>query len=118
MNLLLANKQNIEGKKTNNPHWLVSGDTGNGKSVFSKWLFLYSSLLDVKVLYIDPKEVRQQFMRTINDPEYQRKYPLDVAFIKTFNFVTLDVRKKKTMGYLIQLYYLMKQKQSQRQKLC
>lgn len=56
MNLLLANKQNIEGKKTNNPHWLVSGDTGNGKSVFSKWLFLYSSLLDVKVLYIDPKK--------------------------------------------------------------
>ena len=47
----------------------------------------------MKVLYIDPKEVRQQFMRTINDPEYQRKYPLDVAFIKTFNFVTLDVRK-------------------------
>ena len=81
-------------------------------------VILYSSLLDVKVLYIDPKEVRQQFMRTINDPEYQRKYPLDVAFIKTFNFVTLDVRKKKTMGYLIQLYYLMKQKQSQRQKLC
>ncbi|HAP5266583.1 TPA: ATP-binding protein [Enterococcus faecalis] len=101
MNLLLANKQNIEGKKTNNPHWLVSGDTGNGKSVFSKWLFLYSSLLDVKVLYIDPKkEVRQQFMRTINDPEYQRKYPLDVAFIKTFNFVTLDVRKKENHGVL------------------
>ncbi|WP_226869296.1 ATP-binding protein, partial [Enterococcus faecalis] len=31
------------------------------------------------VLYIDPKkEMRKQFMYTINAPEYQKKYPLDV----------------------------------------
>ncbi|WP_226869294.1 ATP-binding protein, partial [Enterococcus faecalis] len=28
-----ANKQNVDGKKTNNPHWALTGDTGNGKSV-------------------------------------------------------------------------------------
>ena len=108
MNLFVANKNKILGKKTNNPHWLISGDTGNGKSVFAKTLFMYSSLLRDKVLYIDPKkEMRERYLRAISDPEYQRRYPLDVAFIKTFNFVTLDVRKKENFGVLdpIVLFY-------------
>ena len=39
-------------------------------------------------------------MYTINDPEYQKKYPLDVDFVKSFNFVTLDVRDTKNHGVL------------------
>lgn len=44
--------------------------------------------------------MRKQFMYTINDPEYQKKYPLDVDFVKSFNFVTLDVRDTKNHGVL------------------
>ncbi|MFD2307551.1 ATP-binding protein [Enterococcus termitis] len=101
LNMLLSNKQGIKGKKTNNPHIALTGDTGNGKSVVAKKLFMESALLKDKVLYIDPKkEMRSQFMRTINDPEYRKKNPLDVEFIESFNFVTLDVRNKKNKGVL------------------
>lgn len=101
MNLFLANKQDIVGKKTNNPHWALTGDTGNGKSVTAKKLFMECATLKDRVLYIDPKkEMRRQFMRTINDPAYQKKYPLDTAFVRSFNFVTLDVRDKKNLGVL------------------
>ena len=101
MNMLLSNKQEIKGKKTNNPHVALTGDTGNGKSVTAKKLFMECAMLKDKVLYIDPKkEMRRQYMERINDPEYQKKYPLDVEFIKTFNFVTLDVRNKDNKGVL------------------
>ncbi|HIB3677885.1 TPA: ATP-binding protein [Enterococcus faecalis] len=101
MNMLLANKQNVDGKKTNNPHWALTGDTGNGKSVTAKTLFMQMALLKDRVLYIDPKkEMRKQFMYTINAPEYQKNYPLDVDFVKSFNFVTLDVRDTKNHGVL------------------
>ncbi|MDY4307339.1 ATP-binding protein [Enterococcus mundtii] len=36
MNMFLANKQDVVGKKTNNPHWALTGDTGSGKSVTAK----------------------------------------------------------------------------------
>lgn len=101
MNLLLANKQNIDGKKTNNPHVAITGETGNGKSVTAKTLFMQCAMMKDKVLYIDPKkEMRKQFMYTINDPSYRKKYPLDVKFVESFNFVTLDVRDKKNHGVL------------------
>ncbi|MGL9742120.1 ATP-binding protein [Enterococcus sp. DIV1368c] len=101
MNMFLANKQDVIGKKTNNPHWALTGDTGNGKSVTAKKLFMECATLKDRVLYIDPKkEMRCQFMRTIDDPTYQKKYPLDVAFVHSFNFVTLDVRDKKNRGVL------------------
>lgn len=101
LNILLSNKQNIKGKKTNNPHFALVGDTGNGKSVTAKKLFMECALMKDRVLYIDPKkEMRRQYMRVINSKEYQKKYPLDVEFIKSFNFVTLDVRDKKNIGVL------------------
>lgn len=101
LNMLLSNKQNIKGKKTNNPHVALTGDTGNGKSVVAKKMFMECAMLEDKVLYIDPKkEMRRQFMETINDPEYRKKYPLEVAFVESFNFVTLDVRDKNNRGVL------------------
>ena len=51
-------------------------------------------------IYRSEKEMRRQFMRTINEPAYQKKYPLDTAFVRSFNFVTLDVRDKKNLGVL------------------
>lgn len=56
MNMLLANKEGVDGKKTNNPHWALTGDTGNGKSVTAKTLFMQMALLKDRVLYIDPKK--------------------------------------------------------------
>ncbi|EOB3455117.1 ATP-binding protein [Enterococcus hirae] len=101
MNMFLANKQDVIGKKTNNPHWALTGDTGNGKSVTAKKLFMECATLKDHVLYIDPKkEMRRQFMRTINDPLYQKNYPLDAEFVRSFNFVTLDVRDQKNSGVL------------------
>lgn len=101
MNMFLANKQDVVGKKTNNPHWALTGDTGSGKSVTAKKLFMECATLKDRVLYIDPKkEMRRQFMCTINDPTYKRNYPLDTKFIRTFNFVTLDVREEKNRGVL------------------
>lgn len=101
MNMFLGNKQDIKGKKTNNPHWALTGDTGNGKSVTAKKLFMECATLKDKLLYIDPKkEMRRQFMRAINNKAYQKKYPLDVDFVRSFNFVTLDVRDQKNRGVL------------------
>lgn len=54
--MLLANKEGVDGKKTNNPHWALTGDTGNGKSVTAKTLFMQMALLKDRVLYIDPKK--------------------------------------------------------------
>ncbi|MFZ4355286.1 ATP-binding protein, partial [Enterococcus gallinarum] len=51
--------------------------------VTAKTLFMQMALLKDRVLYIDPKkEMRKQFMYTINALEYQKKYPLDVRDTK------------------------------------
>ncbi|MGC6769512.1 ATP-binding protein [Enterococcus sp. LJL51] len=101
LNMLVSNKQNVKGKKTNNPHVAFTGDTGEGKSAAAKKMFMELSLLKDRSLYIDPKkEMRRRFMQVIQDEEYQKKYPKEVDFIKSFNFVTLDVRDKKNKGVL------------------
>ncbi|EHK9937319.1 conjugal transfer protein [Enterococcus faecium] len=101
LNLFLANQQGVKGKKTHNPHILFTGDTGNGKSVAGKGLFMYCALLESQVLYIDPKaEMRNRFMEVINDERMQKKNPSLVKFLKTFNYVTLDPHKIENQGVL------------------
>lgn len=45
VNPFQANKLDVAGKVTSNPHIAITGDIGGGKSFLTKYLFLYSSLL-------------------------------------------------------------------------
>lgn len=59
INPVIANK-GIIGAKTDSPHIVITGDTGQGKSFLVKILLLYLAMFDVKLLYVDPKqEVRR-----------------------------------------------------------
>ncbi|MEI4334240.1 ATP-binding protein [Streptococcus suis] len=105
--VLEANKQDIDGKVTNNPHIAVTGDTGAGKSFLLKLLFVYHSLLRTKSLYIDPKdEIKGQFLSVADELEEQGIYPELVAYIRSINFVSLDPRKEENAGMLDPLVFL------------
>ncbi|MBM7688443.1 conjugal transfer protein [Enterococcus ureilyticus] len=107
LQMLIANSEDVAGKRTSNPHIAVTGVTGGGKSFLVGNIFMQLSLTLAKILYIDPKkELRKQFMKAINDEEYQKQYPLDVEHIKKFNFVTLDSREEENLGVLDPLVML------------
>ncbi|WP_449453084.1 ATP-binding protein [Streptococcus suis] len=105
--ILEANKQGIDGKTTDNPHIAVTGDTGSGKSFLLKLLFLYHSLLRTKSFYMDPKdEIRKQFLSVADKLEQEGNYPELVAYIRSFNFVSLDVQDKENRGMLDPIVFL------------
>jgi len=100
-NLLQANKVGIKGKETSNPHTAITGSTGNGKSFLTKLLFTYHSLLKTKVLYIDPKaEMKRQYQAVLSKLEAEGKFEELQDYIKSINFVTLDMKDKKNQGVL------------------
>lgn len=100
-NLLQANKIGIKGKETSNPHTAITGSTGNGKSFLTKLLFTYHSLLKTKVLYIDPKaEMKRQYQAVLSKLEDEGKFEELQDYIKSINFVTLDMKDKKNQGVL------------------
>lgn len=100
-NPFLANKQEVKGKVTNNPHIGIVGDTGGGKSVLAKRIFIDSSLIKSRVLYIDPKaEMRRQFERVRADYLKRKVFPNVVKYIDAINFVTLDPNDEKNYGAL------------------
>lgn len=100
-NLLQANKVGIKGKETSNPHTAITGSTGNGKSFLTKLLFTYHSLLKTKVLYIDPKaEMKRQYQAVLSKLEDEGKFEELQDYIKSINFVTLDMKDKKNQGVL------------------
>ncbi|MGT2712279.1 ATP-binding protein [Streptococcus oriscaviae] len=105
--VLEANKQDVHGKVTNNPHIAVTGDTGSGKSFLLKLLFVYHSLLRTKSLYIDPKdEIKGQFLKVADELEVAGLYPELVRYIRSFNFVSLDVKNKENKGMLDPIVFL------------
>ena len=107
VNPFQANKQDVEGKTTNNGHIAIVGETGGGKSFLAKDLFLYSSLLLAKVLYFDPKaEMRVQFKKVLKDYEARNVYPEIQNYIKEVNFVTLDKQNKDNWGALDPIVFL------------
>ncbi|GAB2021722.1 ATP-binding protein [Pseudolactococcus yaeyamensis] len=107
VNPFQANKLGVEGKVTSSPHTAIIGDTGNGKSFLTKYLFLYSSLLKAKTLYIDPKaEMRHQCFRVLKEYEAKGIYPEIQDYIRSINFVTLDKSKKSNWGALDPLVFL------------
>lgn len=100
-NATVANKEDIDGKLTKNPHVIITGPTGVGKSYLAQLLFLTTATEDVKLLYIDPKRaIRKQYEAVIADPEFQRQYPERFKQIKGINFVTLDSSVPSNKGVL------------------
>lgn len=100
-NATVANKEDVAGKVTKNPHVIITGATGQGKSYLAQMIFLHTAQQNVRVLYIDPKrELRQHYLKVVSDPEYARKFPLRKKQIEETNFVTLDSSVKENHGVL------------------
>ena len=100
-NTTVGNKEDIAGKVTKNPHIIITGATGQGKSFLAQIIFLSVALQNVKTLYVDPKrELRNHYMEVINSPEFARRYPERKAQIEAFNFVTLDSAITSNHGVL------------------
>lgn len=100
-NATVANKEDVAGKVTKNPHVIITGVTGQGKSYLAQMIFLHTAQQNVRVLYIDPKrELRQHYLKVVSDPEYARKFPLRKKQIEETNFVTLDSSVKENHGVL------------------
>ncbi|HFH8941581.1 TPA: ATP-binding protein [Streptococcus agalactiae] len=100
-NTTVANKEDVAGKITKNPHIIITGATGQGKSYLAQMIFLHTAQQNVRVLYIDPKrELRSHYLKVISDPEYARKFPLRKKQIEEMNFVTLDSSVERNHGVL------------------
>ncbi|EBF5198653.1 hypothetical protein FH025_14040 [Listeria monocytogenes] len=103
---LIANQQ-IKGSKTRSIHELITGDTGGGKSYLAKMIFIYTSLLNISSLYIDPKkEMRKWFMRVINNKKIQTDYPWFIDLVQTYHFITLDAKEEENWGALDPIVFL------------
>lgn len=106
-NPMLANQADVAGKASSSPHIAITGPTGGGKSFLAKLIFFYCSLLKGKGLYIDPKsEYKKWLMKVVENPYYQKNYPLFVDYIRSFNFVTLDPDIPENHGVLDPMNYL------------
>lgn len=100
-NATVGNKEGIAGKQTKNPHFLITGATGEGKSFLAELIFILTSIQDVKTLYVDPKRsIRKHFEAIVNSPDFEQKFPLFAKHIQNFNFVTLDSKVKSNHGAL------------------
>ncbi|UWJ01889.1 VirB4-like ATPase ConE [Bacillus subtilis] len=102
----LANQQ-LKGSKTRSPHCLISGDTGNGKSYLAKLIFIYITMLNIKSLYIDPKkEMRKWIQRVLNDEYIRENFPLYIAHLEKYNYITLDHENTHNWGALDPVSFL------------
>ncbi|WP_168747007.1 VirB4-like ATPase ConE [Bacillus mojavensis] len=102
----LANQQ-LKGSKTRSPHCLITGDTGNGKSYLAKLIFNYISMLNIKSLYIDPKkEMRKWIQRVLNDKYIRENFPLYIAHLEKYNYITLDHENTHNWGALDPVSFL------------
>lgn len=105
-NPFLGNEES-SGKLENSPHIAITGSTGGGKSFLAKMIFMYFTMMIGKGLYIDPKsELKKWFGRVIENPYYQKKYPLFVNHLKSFKYVTLDPDDPKNWGVLDPICFL------------
>lgn len=95
---LLSNQQ-IKGSKTRSPHELITGDTGGGKSYLAKMIFIYTTMLDIKTLYIDPKqEMRKWFKLVLKDVKIRRDFPDFIKLVESYKFITLDASNCDNWG--------------------
>lgn len=109
-NATVANKEDIAGKITKNPHLIITGATGNGKSYLAQLLFLLTSQQNVRILYIDPKrELREHYQKVISQPDFARRFPERKKQIENINFVTLDATLESNHGVLDPIVILEKE---------
>lgn len=109
-NATIANKEDIAGKVTKNPHLIITGATGNGKSYLAQLLFLLTSQQNVRILYIDPKrELREHYQKVISQPDFARRFPERKKQIENINFVTLDATLESNHGVLDPIVILEKE---------
>ena len=109
-NATVGNKEDIAGKITKNPHIIITGATGQGKSFLAQIIFLSVALQNVKTLYIDPKrELRNHYYEVINSPHFSELYPERKKQIENFNFVTLDSSLPSNHGVLDPIIVLEKE---------
>ena len=109
-NASVANKEDIAGKVTKNPHLIITGATGNGKSYLAQLLFLLTSQQNVRILYIDPKrELREHYQKVISQPDFARRFPERKKQIENINFVTLDATLESNHGVLDPIVILEKE---------
>lgn len=109
-NATVGNKEDIAGKITKNPHIIITGATGQGKSFLAQIIFLSVALQNVKTLYIDPKrELRNHYHEVINSPHFSEQYPERKKQIENFNFVTLDSSLPSNHGVLDPIIVLEKE---------
>ncbi|MGT2755421.1 ATP-binding protein [Streptococcus ovis] len=100
-NSTVGNKEGVEGKQTKNPHFAITGATGEGKSYLAELIFILTSFERVKLLYIDPKRsIRKHWEEKINSELFRKKYPLLSKHISKFNFITLDAKNANNKGVL------------------
>ena len=109
-NATVGNKEDIAGKITKNPHIIITGATGQGKSFLAQIIFLSVALQNVKTLYIDQKrELRNHYHEVINSPHFSELYPERKKQIENFNFVTLDSSLPSNHGVLDPIIVLEKE---------
>lgn len=102
----LASNQNINGANAS-PHIDITGLTGNGKSFLLKVLFWILLLMNVKVLYFDPKnELEKMIVSFLSNGTFKKKYFPFYRLIKQINCVTLDARQKENHGVLDPIVFL------------
>ncbi|WP_046838176.1 ATP-binding protein, partial [Staphylococcus succinus] len=103
---LLAAK-GIKGAVSDSPHVLITGQTGKGKSFLAKLLWIYTSFFKGQMIYWDPKsEFAEWFDRVTQNEDMQKKYPLFIAHLKTFKYVTLDYQDESNFGCLDPIVFL------------
>lgn len=109
-NATVANKEDIAGKVTKNPHIIITGATGEGKSYLAQLLFLLTSQQNVRMLYVDPKhELREHYQKVIANPSYAKRFPERKKQIEHINFVTLDATLQSNYGVLDPIVILEKE---------
>jgi len=103
----MVSNQGISKSKTSSPHMAITGQTGKGKSFLVKLIMVYLSMMNAKILYIDPKqEIRRWFGRATQDQEFQRKYPYLMKLLNQYHFTTLDPANSDNWGILDPIVFM------------
>ncbi|QQC74081.1 ATP-binding protein [Lactococcus garvieae] len=104
---MLANKEDIAGKKTKNLLTEITGETGSGKTVLAQMILLQSILSTIKTLYIDPKHtLRKQWQKILKDKQWVAANSELADVIRSINFLTLSVEDERNIGILDPIIFL------------